>query len=310
MDFLSLPKHLQINILKCVDWKSIINVKFFEKPKLCAINIDCGKQKNITERIKIAYLICNEEHQDDEFHVDEAKKIFFTNIEGYEDFLRSNDLTILKHIFIDICSGTEIIKLFNKYYKGGNYIKEVDLYDYGRIKNSICNDILEFINKIRNAEYISLVLNFPNDHLPKDYIFPKMNFLSRLYIEERNGTNFVTKEMILQLINNSSVDFSLAISFKNENIYLDVVKCFTEKVVFCMKNECTGQSFNPRVIFYKSRPLTLLDIELIKDFFIRYDFAITHTAFSSVEHEFIGRKECELCGIYHSIRFDFDTFFD
>uniref|UniRef100_A0A0N5BQE1 F-box domain-containing protein n=1 Tax=Strongyloides papillosus TaxID=174720 RepID=A0A0N5BQE1_STREA len=327
MELLSLPKHLQLDIFSNVDWKSIINVKSvckelnilieqniqrLQRPKIYFMDIDYGRQINSSSEIIVSYAICRDEQENGTNYNfrRETKKIFFSNLNSYEDFLRKNDFSRLNQLCFDIDKNTEVVRLFNNYFNGGEHLKDVNFYDYGGEERRDANDVLEFIHKTRNTEYMSLVLNFPNQEMPKNFVFPVMNSLNRLYIEEKNGTKFMTKEIMRGIINNSGDNFALAISFQDEGIYSDVAGYFIRKVSTSMDNKCIGESSTPRVIFYVTKPLSFGDVRFFRSLFERYYFIFNHTFFSSTEHEFTGHKECHWCGSYHAVKFYFDSFFD
>uniref|UniRef100_A0AAF5D5J5 F-box domain-containing protein n=1 Tax=Strongyloides stercoralis TaxID=6248 RepID=A0AAF5D5J5_STRER len=310
MDFLSLPEPFRIQVLKNIDWKSLKNAKLvskemyftieanhhlMNKPQVKSLGIYCDKKVDEKEVIRVRFNIFSEDY----FLNRRLKVIHFEDLKEYEHFLREFNFSIIDYLHFRISESSDVIRIFNKYYTGGNYIETVVFDDTGEIGKKSANDFSSLISKIKDVGKMYLTLNFPQQSLPDDFIFPKMGSLKELSIEEKSGTRLITSNMITNIIdNNPEMDF-LKISSESKSLYMKTSEHIFESKALNMENRCDFTPFE--VSFFNLTNFTLSEETFYRELFNKFNNRNNFEEKSdNGNYNFKNTMECLKCRDTHS----------
>ncbi|CEF66659.1 F-box domain-containing protein [Strongyloides ratti] len=309
MEFLSLPEPFRIQVLKNLDWKSLINAKlvsrglyltiekninFMDRPKIKNLGIYCDKKLDDKEIIRVRYSIFPENC----ILRKRLKVIHFEDLNEYEQFLQKLDFSKLDYLHFRICDTSDVVGIFNKYYCGGNYIETFVLDDTGESEKKNANNVLNLISKIKDVGKMYLTLNFPFQKLPMSFMFPEMGSLKEFSIEEKNGTRLITTKMIINIINNNPGMAYFKVSTDSESFYMKVTECIFELEAFNMENRCSHTPFE--ISFFNITNFTLSEERFYRELFNKFnnrsDFEVTN---DNGNYNFKKTVECSKCKIQH-----------
>uniref|UniRef100_A0A0K0EF60 DUF38 domain-containing protein n=1 Tax=Strongyloides stercoralis TaxID=6248 RepID=A0A0K0EF60_STRER len=281
-----------------------------QKPELIELTVSSVKIDGTEEIIEVVYIIDPKSKiLHSTFFPLEPVDLIFKKINEYEDFLKLFDFSRLLKLQFYINSSTEVIKLFNKYNTNPNSFFSISINDSGELGERNSKDILNLINNIENSNEMHLTFNFPHQEAPEDFNFPKMRSLKVISVKEVNGTQFLSKEIISNLLNDCPSLRSVKLSSINKGIYYETVKLILAKQTSIPPLKCRDNSFNAH--FVMDDDLRPIIVHFYQSLFEDKQFKVNVLCFpydnGNFGYSLYGYKKCENCTGEHVVNIFFEV---
>uniref|UniRef100_A0A0N5B770 F-box domain-containing protein n=1 Tax=Strongyloides papillosus TaxID=174720 RepID=A0A0N5B770_STREA len=257
MDFLSLPENFQLQILKELDWKSLVNLKLvcrslyftierniehLDRPKLGELEVICkrGKVKRLDYTLK-----------NSNSHILETqRKIYFAkNKEQYNRFLKERDFTEVERLelfkeWICDCSA-------NEYYK---HIKKENVvlleinpheFEFDGYHFNICEDV-ETIGDITFDQYgverRFITIGTLSDAGWRKICYDsciKPNSLQELGFFEENGSKLIAVKLVMaHLTSNPNFNYNNVSTDRERPLHMEISECLFKYNYFNFEGRC------------------------------------------------------------------------